>query len=233
MTCGWASRGLRACGRPCAGRRGSLAADEVVTAIGVRPAVAWLTECGIGLHNGVAVDEGLRSSMADVFAAGDCAAFWSRRYRRRLRVEHWDNALHAPEVVAANVLGESEVYDPVPYFWSEQFGRMVQYVGHYEAADHLVWRGDPAGAAVERMLARGRPTGRGAGRGPPARPRAGAPCCRVRRPGGSGSARGPGCPRARDTVIRPLSAQARARGDSCESEFDCVQDVGNWDTWHR
>ncbi len=122
-----------------------LAADEVVTAIGVRPAVAWLTECGIGLHNGVAVDEGLRSSMADVFAAGDCAAFWSRRYGRRLRVEHWDNALHAPEVVAANVLGESEVYDPVPYFWSEQFGRMVQYVGHYEAADRLVWRGDPAG----------------------------------------------------------------------------------------
>jgi 3-phenylpropionate/trans-cinnamate dioxygenase ferredoxin reductase component len=122
-----------------------LAADEVVTAIGVRPAVAWLTECGIGLHNGVAVDEGLRSSMADVFAAGDCAAFWSRRYGRRLRVEHWDNALHAPEVVAANVLGESEVYDPVPYFWSEQFGRMVQYIGHYEAADRLVWRGDPAG----------------------------------------------------------------------------------------
>jgi len=122
-----------------------LAADEIVTAVGVRPAVAWLTECGIGLHNGVAVDEGLHSSMADVFAVGDCAAFWSRRYGRRLRVEHWDNALRAPEVVAANVLGESEVYDPVPYFWSEQFGRMVQYIGHYEAADRMVWRGDPAG----------------------------------------------------------------------------------------
>jgi NADPH-dependent 2,4-dienoyl-CoA reductase/sulfur reductase-like enzyme len=83
--------------------------------------------------------------VAGVFAAGDCAAFWSRRYRRRLRVEHWDTALHAPEVVAVNVLGGDEIYDPVPYFWSEQFGRMVQYAGHHSAADRLIWRGDPAG----------------------------------------------------------------------------------------
>src|SRR5512132_2953743 len=56
-----------------------------------------------------------------VYAAGDCAAFISARYGRRLRVEHWDNALHAPRVVAANILGGDETYDPVPYFWSEQF----------------------------------------------------------------------------------------------------------------
>jgi hypothetical protein len=54
-------------------------------------------------------------------------------------------ALHAPEVVAANVLGGVAVYDPVPYFWSEQFGRMVQYAGYHGDADRLVWRGDPAG----------------------------------------------------------------------------------------
>jgi 3-phenylpropionate/trans-cinnamate dioxygenase ferredoxin reductase component len=53
-------------------------------------------------------------------------------------------ALHQPEVVAANVLGGDEAYDPVPYFWSEQFGRMVQYVGHHGGADRLLWRGDPA-----------------------------------------------------------------------------------------
>ncbi len=125
-----------------------LAADEVVTAVGVRPAVAWLTGCGIDLdpvNRGVAVDEGLRSSLPGVFAAGDCAAFWSRRYGRRLRVEHWDNALHAPEVAAANLLGGSEVYDPVPYFWSEQFGRMVQYIGHHDGSCRLIWRGGPAG----------------------------------------------------------------------------------------
>jgi NADPH-dependent 2,4-dienoyl-CoA reductase/sulfur reductase-like enzyme len=80
-----------------------------------------------------------------VYAAGDCAAFWSGRYGRRLRVEHWDTALHSPTVAAANVLGAGQDYDPVPYFWSEQFGRMVQYVGHHDREDRLVWRGDPAG----------------------------------------------------------------------------------------
>src|SRR5262249_17859615 len=92
-----------------------------------------------------AVDEGMRSSVPGVYAAGDCAAFTSRRYGRRIRVEHWDSALHAPAVVAANVLGGSEVYDPVPYFWSEQFGRMVQFAGHRSGSERLVWRGDPAG----------------------------------------------------------------------------------------
>jgi NADPH-dependent 2,4-dienoyl-CoA reductase/sulfur reductase-like enzyme len=124
---------------------GWLAADEVVTAIGVRPEVGWLAGSAVLLDNGVAVDEGLRSSVPGVYAAGDCAAFASRRYGRRLRVEHWDSALHAPEVVAANILGGDERYDPVPYFWSEQFGRMVQYCGHHTGADRLVWRGDPDG----------------------------------------------------------------------------------------
>src|SRR5262245_58307874 len=124
---------------------GWLAADEVVTAVGVRPEVGWLAGSGVLLEKGVAVDEGLRASVPGVFAAGGCAAFWSRRFGRRLRVEHWDSAIHAPEVVAANILGGGELYDPVPYFWSEQFGRMVQYCGHHTAADRLVWRGDPAG----------------------------------------------------------------------------------------
>jgi 3-phenylpropionate/trans-cinnamate dioxygenase ferredoxin reductase component len=124
---------------------GWLAADEIVTAVGVRPEVSWLAGSGVRLENGVTVDEGLRASVPGVYAAGDCAAFTSRRYRRRLRVEHWDSALHAPAVVAANILGGEEEYDPVPYFWSEQFGRMVQYAGHHTAADRLVWRGDPDG----------------------------------------------------------------------------------------
>jgi 3-phenylpropionate/trans-cinnamate dioxygenase ferredoxin reductase subunit len=119
-------------------------ADEVVTAVGVRPAVGWLEGSGIELSDGVAVDASLRASIPGVYAVGDCAAFWSRRFGRRLRFEHWDVALHAPEVVAANILGGEEEYDPVPYFWSEQFGRMVQYVGHHADAASLVWRGDPA-----------------------------------------------------------------------------------------
>jgi 3-phenylpropionate/trans-cinnamate dioxygenase ferredoxin reductase component len=118
-----------------------LPADVVVTAVGVRPAVSWLAGSDVELDNGVAVDGQLRTSMPGVYAAGDCASFWSARYGRRLRFEHWDVALHAPEVVAAGLLGEGGAYDPVPYFWSEQFGRMVQYVGWHGGADEVIWRG--------------------------------------------------------------------------------------------
>ena len=125
---------------------GWIPADEVVTAVGVRPAVGWLDGSGLALENGVAVDPGLRASAPGVFAAGDCASFESLRYGRRLRFEHWDIALHAPRVVAANLLGGDEVYDPVPYSWSEQFGHMMQYAGYHAAADRLIWR-VPAEAA--------------------------------------------------------------------------------------
>ncbi len=123
---------------------GWVPADLTVVAVGVRPRVDWLAGSQVKLENGVAVDERLRTSAAGVYAAGDCAAFLSARYGRRLRVEHWDNALHAPAVVAANILGGDEIYNPVPYFWSEQFGRMVQYAGHHGGAERLVWRGNPA-----------------------------------------------------------------------------------------
>jgi 3-phenylpropionate/trans-cinnamate dioxygenase ferredoxin reductase component len=123
---------------------GWLPADITVVAVGVRPQVDWLAGSQVKLENGVAVDERLRTSAPAVYAAGDCAAFASARYGRRLRVEHWDNALHAPRVVAANIAGGDETYDPVPYFWSEQFGRMVQYAGYHGGAGRLIWRGDPA-----------------------------------------------------------------------------------------
>ncbi len=139
---------------------GWLPADEVVTAVGVRPQTGWLAGTGLHLDDGVAVDGHLRASLPGVYAVGDCAAFTSRRYGRRLRVEHWDNALHGPAVVAANILGGEDEYDPVPYFWSEQFGRMVQYAGHHGAGDRLVWRGDPAaGKWTACWLADGGPGG--------------------------------------------------------------------------
>jgi 3-phenylpropionate/trans-cinnamate dioxygenase ferredoxin reductase subunit len=57
-----------------------------------------------------------------------------------MHVEHWDNALHSPTVAAATLLGGDAVWDPVPYFWSEQWGHMVQYAGHHLGADRVVWR---------------------------------------------------------------------------------------------
>jgi 3-phenylpropionate/trans-cinnamate dioxygenase ferredoxin reductase subunit len=120
-------------------------AHVVVTGIGVRPAIGWLADADIDLHNGVVTDEYLRASLPNTVAVGDCAAWWSRRWQTRLRIEHWDTALNAPEVAAASLLGEEVAYDPVPYFWSEQFGHMVQYAGHHPAGERLVYRGDPGG----------------------------------------------------------------------------------------
>ncbi|TNY36255.1 NAD(P)/FAD-dependent oxidoreductase [Thermomonospora catenispora] len=123
---------------------GRIEADEVVVGVGVRPETGWLAGSGVEVDGGVLVDESMRTSAPGVVAVGDCAAWWSRRYGRRMLVEHWDTALHAPEVAAAALLGQDAVYDAVPYFWSEQFGRMVQYAGHHRAAERLIYRGDPA-----------------------------------------------------------------------------------------
>ncbi|GAP52236.1 NAD(P)/FAD-dependent oxidoreductase [Streptomyces azureus] len=131
-----------------------LPAGAVVVGIGARPATAWLAGSGIelGTRGEIVADQHLRSSAPDVYAVGDCASFPSGRYGERLLVHHWDNALQGPRTVAVNIVGRASgetpaVYDPVPYFWSEQFGRFVQYAGHHAAADTTLWRGDPAGPA--------------------------------------------------------------------------------------
>ncbi len=131
-----------------------LPADAVVVGIGARPATGWLTGSGVelGAYGEVVADASLRTSVPEVYAVGDCASFPSGRYGERLLVHHWDNALQGPRTVAANILGAATgrppvVYDPVPYFWSEQFGRFVQYAGPHAAADTTLWRGDPAGPA--------------------------------------------------------------------------------------
>lgn len=131
-----------------------LPAGAVVVGIGARPATGRLSGSGIelGVHGEIMADEHLRTSVPDVYAVGDCASFPSGRYGERLLVHHWDNALQGPRTVAANIIGRASgeppaVYDPVPYFWSEQFGRFVQYAGHHAAADATLWRGDPSGPA--------------------------------------------------------------------------------------
>ncbi|WP_411120909.1 NAD(P)/FAD-dependent oxidoreductase [Streptomyces sp. x-19] len=147
----------------------ALPADAVVVGIGARPATGWLAGSGVALSpadGSVQADERLRTSVPDVYAVGDCASFPSARYDTRLLVHHWDNALQGPRTVAENIArgaAEGVVYDPVPYFWSEQFGRFVQYAGHHGDADELVWRGDPTGAAWSVLWLRGDGAG-GAGR---------------------------------------------------------------------
>jgi NADPH-dependent 2,4-dienoyl-CoA reductase/sulfur reductase-like enzyme len=126
-----------------------LSAAAVVVGVGARPANGWLAGSEVELEPSGAVlaDDRLRTTAKDVFAVGDCASFPSARYGRRLLIHHWDNAAQGPRTAAANLLGGDETYDPVPYFWSEQFGRFVQYVGHHAEDDTMLLRGDPAGPA--------------------------------------------------------------------------------------
>ncbi|GAB2929331.1 FAD-dependent oxidoreductase [Streptomyces mayteni] len=124
-----------------------LGADAVLVGVGSRPATGWLAGTGVALADdgSVRADAGLRTSAPDVYAVGDCASYPSARYGRRLLVHHWDNALRGPATVAAGILGRAAVHDPVPYFWSEQFGRHVQYVGRRGDDETPITRGDPAG----------------------------------------------------------------------------------------
>ncbi|MFJ8161319.1 NAD(P)/FAD-dependent oxidoreductase [Streptomyces sp. NPDC096136] len=136
-----------------------LPAGAVVVGVGARPATDWLDGSGVerGPDGSVTADAHLRTSLPGVYAVGDCSSFPSARYGTRLLVHHWDNALQGPRTVAANIVaGEAvQAYDPVPYFWSEQFGRFVQYAGHHGGADALLWRGDPDGDAWSVCWLRG------------------------------------------------------------------------------
>ncbi|MGW5353221.1 NAD(P)/FAD-dependent oxidoreductase [Streptomyces sp. NPDC004031] len=134
-----------------------IAAEAVVVGIGARPETGWLAGAGVelGADGAVVADDRLRTTAPGVFAVGDCASFPSARFGERLLVHHWDNALQGPRTAAANVLGGDEVYDPVPYFWSEQFGRFVQYAGHHAETDTLLMRGDPATEAWSVCWLRG------------------------------------------------------------------------------
>ncbi|MEU0138183.1 FAD-dependent oxidoreductase [Streptomyces sp. NPDC006296] len=128
----------------------TIPAGAVVVGIGARPATGWLAGSGIALgpDGSVTADRRLRTSLPDVHAVGDCASFPSARYGERLLVHHWDNALRGPRTVAASLAGGAvRAYDPVPYFWSEQFGRFVQYAGRHAGADTLLWRGTAADPA--------------------------------------------------------------------------------------
>jgi 3-phenylpropionate/trans-cinnamate dioxygenase ferredoxin reductase subunit len=121
-----------------------LPADVVVVGVGITPATELAEAAGLELDNGVAVDERLRTSDPDIFACGDVAAWQSRLVGARLRVEHWANALHGGPAAAKSILDRDEVYDPVPYFFSDQYDLGMEYSGYVprKGYDQVVVRGD-------------------------------------------------------------------------------------------
>ena len=121
--------------------------DLVVVGIGVEPRVELATTAGLGLDNGIAVDEHLRTSAPGVYAAGDMAAVWHPGLGRRIRFEHWANALNQGFVAAKKILGVPTVYDRIPYFYSDQYDLGMEYAGYATGWDQVVFRCEPSGRA--------------------------------------------------------------------------------------
>ena len=115
-------------------------ADLVVAGIGVTPDVDLARAAGLAVDNGVVVDEHLRSSAPDVWAAGDVANAYHPFAGRHVRVEHWANALHQPVVAAQAMLGKDAVYDRLPYFFTDQYDLGMEYTGF--GGGEVVVRGD-------------------------------------------------------------------------------------------
>ena len=122
----------------------TLDCDFVVVGVGVKPRSALAAEGSLYVDDGILVDEYLQTSMHTVFAAGDVAMTHYPFYGRRIRLEHWANALHQGPVAARNMLGRSERYDRVPYFFSDQYDVGMEYAGYAPTWERVVLRGDPA-----------------------------------------------------------------------------------------
>jgi 3-phenylpropionate/trans-cinnamate dioxygenase ferredoxin reductase subunit len=136
--------GVRFMGGAGAEALASLSADLVLVAVGVTPRTQLAQAAGLEIENGVRVDAALRSSVPNVFAAGDVANAWHPLLERHLRVEHWANALNQGPAAARSMLGLDVSYDRVPYFFSDQYDVGMEYSGYADASDELVIRGDMA-----------------------------------------------------------------------------------------
>ena len=120
-------------------------ADVVVVGVGADPRVELAVAAGLKVDNGIVVDGNLETSASGVYAAGDVASAWHPHYKRQLRVEHWANARYQGTAAGENAVGPHQVYDRLPYFYSDQYDVSLEYVGHAESADEVVIRGDLEG----------------------------------------------------------------------------------------
>ena len=109
-------------------------ADVIVVGIGVAPATDWLAGSGLAIRDGVVCDSTLNAGVPGVYAAGDVARWPNPLFDEEMRVEHWTNAAEQGAIAATNLLAESRgepraTYAPVPFFWSDQYDRRIQFLG--------------------------------------------------------------------------------------------------------
>jgi len=116
--------------------------DFVVVGLGVEPVTELLASTGAEIDNGIVVDEFCRTGVEGIYAAGDVANHYHPVFERRIRVEHWQNALNQGPAAARNMLGKDEPYDDIPWFWSDQYDFNLQYTGFHTEWDELVVRGN-------------------------------------------------------------------------------------------
>ena len=128
-------------GRVTTARGRSIECDFVVVGLGTEPVTDLLAGTGVRIDNGVAVDEYLWAGVEGIYAAGDVANHYHPVFGRRIRVEHWQNALKQGPAAARNMLEKDEPYEDIPWFWSNQYEYNLQYAGFHTEWDELIVRG--------------------------------------------------------------------------------------------
>ncbi|MBI3004589.1 MAG: FAD-dependent oxidoreductase [Ignavibacteriales bacterium] len=115
-----------------------LVADGVVAGIGIQPHIELASAVGLSVDNGIHVDEYLRTSRPDIYAAGDVANFYNPALGKRIRVEHEDNATSMGDTAGKNMAGSSLPYHHLPFFYSDLFELGYEAVGELDARMHIV-----------------------------------------------------------------------------------------------
>jgi NADPH-dependent 2,4-dienoyl-CoA reductase/sulfur reductase-like enzyme len=117
-------------------------ADVVVVGIGVTPAIDWLASSGLTLRDGVVCGSDLNTGVPLLYAAGDIVRWYNPLFDEEMRVEHWTNAAEQGALAATNLLAEATgqrtaPYAPVPFFWSDQYDRRIQFLGRASGDDEV------------------------------------------------------------------------------------------------
>jgi len=106
-----------------------ISSDVIIAGIGIEPEVKLAKSAGLAVENGIVVNEFLQSSSPDIYAAGDNANFPYQVFGKRMRVEHWDNAVNQGKTAGMNMAGARNAYTYMPYFFSDLFDFGYEAVG--------------------------------------------------------------------------------------------------------